>query len=326
MKFRMTQVDDLAVFVKEDFALSNSVRTYGSNLVLLSSARRELRESLPPKRGAVNSFLVKQLQPNCRFDTNLTERVKELAVSGLVRMKPYEPGEAVIRKGQEIDEKALAVLAEIRERARVVSLERQVAVNQVSVQLLGERNLWLVGLLGITGLVLVWVVVRSRRRRRQELSPVLSSTLVHAGAEDEGLPAATFVEVPPAEQEGWQRRALEAERRAERASALAHSSLMPHLAQQLKDSVVQHLAAQMDDLLEVQTAAAEQLAVMQERLERMQAPLQERLRQYEQRISELEVELSQRGQENQLLLHARIEALRWQIDQEKSAEDQARFR
>jgi predicted RNase H-like nuclease (RuvC/YqgF family) len=86
----------------------------------------------------------------------------------------------------------------------------------------------------------------------------------------------------------------------------------------LKDNLVQQLAAQVDDMMDVQAAVADQLSSMEERLERMHAPLQERLRIYEQRISELEGELAQRGQENQLLLRARIEALRWQMEQERS--------
>jgi membrane-associated HD superfamily phosphohydrolase len=315
---RIVRVDDLNQFVKEPFALSNSQPGSVEDFMPLSQARDNLRALLPQQRKPLARYLEKQLQANCRVDSNLTQRVRQFAVSGLVQMKQFEAGEAVIRKGQVIDEKALAILMEIRERARVSQLERQVAVDQVSVQLLSERNIGLAGLLGITALLLLWVLIRAHRRRRQELVPVLSSTLVHHGAEEEALAASTVVEVPSAEHNAWEQRALEAEQRAERAHALARSALMPHLAQHLKDSVLQQLNAQMDDMLDVQAAVAEQLTSMEERLERLHAPLQERLRLYEQRISELETELAQRGQENQLLLRARIEALRWQMEQERS--------
>jgi hypothetical protein len=233
-------------------------------------------------------------------------------------MQQFEPGEVVIRKGERIDAQALASLTEMREAAKVTQLEQQLAVKQVAVQLHSERNVWLAGLLGAAALGLLSLWAWSHRRRRRELLPVLSSSVVHPATATAGLVEATVVEAPPGEEEEWRRRALEAERRIERVQRLARSSLMPHLAQQLKDSVVQQLASQMDDMLDVQAAVADQLAAMEERLERMQAPLQERLRAYEQRISELEQELTQRGQENQVLLRARIEALRWQMDQERA--------
>ncbi|MCU0771673.1 MAG: hypothetical protein MUE94_07895 [Verrucomicrobia bacterium] len=318
LPLNLTPVADLAWFVKEGYALSNATRTSSGDLIPLSTARRALRAAFPDGDAASTGFMVEQLQPNCRFDTNLTQRAKAFAVSGLVRMRQFEPGEVVIRKGQRIDEPALAALSEMREAAKVVHLEQQLAVNRVSVQLLGERNLWLAGLLGGTGLVFVLLLVRSHRLRRRALMPVLSSSLVPAAPETRSFIEANVVEAPPGEEEQWRRRALEAERHVERVQRLARSSLMPHLAQQLKDNVVQQLATQMDDMLEVQAAVAEQLAAMEERLERVQAPLQDRLRAYEQRITELQLELAQRGQENQVLLRARIEALRWQLDQERA--------
>ncbi len=318
LKLSLTTVADLSLFVKEGFAFSNNVAVFGTNLVPLSAAQRTLRAAFPDPDAPHATFMVKQLQPNCRFDTNLTQRVKEFVGAGLVRMRQFEPGEVVIRKGQRIDEQALAALTEMREAAKVVQLEQQLAVNKVAVQLHSERNVWMAGLLGVAALGLVVLLVWSHRRRRRELMPVLSSSIMHQAAGTEGLVEATVVEAPPGEEEEWRRRALEAERRIERVQRLARSSLMPHLAQQLKDNVVQQLATQMDDMLDVQAAVADQLAAMEERLERMHAPLQERLHAYEQRISELELELTQRGQENRVLLRARIEALRWQMDQERA--------
>ena len=146
-----------------------------------------------------------------------------------------------------------------------------------------------------------------------------SSSFLHQGAECEEIDEPTIVDVPPADEGQWRRRALEAEQRAARAKVLAQSNLTPHLAQQLKDNVVQQLAEQMDDMIAVQAVVSEQMSTLEERLERIHAPLQERLRTYEERISELELELTERGQENQVLLQARIEALHRQM-----AEEQAR--
>lgn len=318
LKLRLVSVADLGMYVKEQFAWSNSVPGFATNLLPLATAQSNLVALYPQTRRVVASYMRRQLRPNCRFDAHLTDRVKNLVISGLVRIKRFEPGEVVIQRGQIIDQQALAALAEMHKHAKITSLEQQVAVGKAAVQLLGERNLWLAGLLGVTGLVMVLVMIRSRRRKRRELLPVLSSSFVPEGAEENGWAEPSIVDVPPDSQGEWQRRALEAERRADRASTLARSNLMPHLAQQLKDNLVQQLAAQVDEMLDVQASVAEQLLSMEQRLERMHAPLQERLRIYEQRISELEVELAQRGQENEVLLRARIEALRWQMEQERA--------
>lgn len=317
-RLRLVSVDDLQVFVKEEGALSNSVPSVSRNLIPLAAARRDLHDAFYNRRAVVASFMVNQLQPNCRLDTNLTQRVKDFTVAGLVQMKQFEPGEVVLRKGRVVDSQALVALAEMRENVKVVSLEQQVAVDKVAVQLLSERSLWLAGLLGSTALVLAWVMIRShRRQRRRELVPVLSSSFIHQGAEEEGLTGAIIVDAPPAVGEDWRRRALDAEQHAAQAKTLARSNLMPHLAEQLKDNAVQQLAAQVDDMLNVQAAVSEQMDGLEKRLEHMHAPLQERLRAYEQRISELEQDLAHRGQENQVLLRSRIEALREQMDQEK---------
>ena len=76
---------------------------------------------------------------------------------------------------------------------------------------------------------------------------------------------------------------------------------------------------QMDDMLKVQAAVAEQMASMERRLQQLHAPLQERLRLYEVRISELESQLARRGEENRLLLQAQIDALRHHMELEREA-------
>jgi len=53
----------------------------------------------------------------------------------------------------------------------------------------------------------------------------------------------------------WQQRAIEAERRAEQALAAARADLAPHLAQALKEALVQELASQRKELLQAQQIA-----------------------------------------------------------------------
>jgi hypothetical protein len=92
------------------------------------------------------------------------------------------------------------------------------------------------------------------------------------------------------------------------------AKLAPHLAQALKDAVVQELAAQRRELLRGQQEAAAELTELARRLEQVQTPMFERLRAYEQRISELEKELGEQTKENRELLKLKIEMTRRQLE------------
>ena len=130
--------------------------------------------------------------------------------------------------------------------------------------------------------------------------------------------------VPPVEPDtskveaaAWRQRALEAERRAEQAQAVTRANLAPHLAQVLKETVVQELAVQRRELLKVQEEATMEIAAMIHRLDAVQAPLQERLHSYEARIQELEKELTVLNEENRELLKLKIEMIRRQLEVER---------
>src|SRR5579859_339265 len=130
---------------------------------------------------------------------------------------------------------------------------------------------------------------------------------------------APAAEVTPvnAEVETWRKRAFDAERRADQAQAAARASLAPHLAQMLKETVVQELAMQRRELLKAQEEAALEIAAMIRRFDSVQAPLQDRLRSYEARIQELEKELSALNEENRELLKLKIEMIRHQLEVER---------
>jgi hypothetical protein len=115
----------------------------------------------------------------------------------------------------------------------------------------------------------------------------------------------------------WRQRALEAERRAEQAQAIARANLAPHLAQVLRETVVQELAVQRRELLKAQEEATMEIAAMIHRLDAVQTPLQERLHSYEARIQELEKELTVLNEENRELLRLKIEMIRRQLEVER---------
>jgi chromosome segregation ATPase len=115
----------------------------------------------------------------------------------------------------------------------------------------------------------------------------------------------------------WRQRALEAERRADQAQAVARAGLAPHLVQVLKETVVQELAAQRRELLKAQEEAALEIAAMIHRFDSVQVPLQERLHSYEARIQELEKELAALNEENRELLKLKIDMIRRQLEVER---------
>ena len=111
---------------------------------------------------------------------------------------------------------------------------------------------------------------------------------------------------------------MEAERRAEQALAAAKNELAPHLAQALKEALVQELAIQRKELLQAQQIAIAELSQLTHHLDELKAPMQERLRSYETRIQELEKELAARSEENRELLKLKIEMLRHQLEIERT--------
>jgi hypothetical protein len=106
---------------------------------------------------------------------------------------------------------------------------------------------------------------------------------------------------------------------------LNSAPIAPHLAQALKDAVVQELAAQRRELLAAQHTAAAELTELARRLEAVQTPMFERLRAYEQRIAELEKELGEQSKENRELLKMKIDLLREQIEKERVTSSRINF-
>jgi pSer/pThr/pTyr-binding forkhead associated (FHA) protein len=116
----------------------------------------------------------------------------------------------------------------------------------------------------------------------------------------------------------WQRRAIKAEQKAERAQTALRSGLASQAAQVFKDKMVTTLLTQRDQLLQAQQCAAVEIAELERRLDEMHLPLQSRLAAYEQRIAELEKALASKTEENQELLQVRIELLRRQLETRRS--------
>jgi hypothetical protein len=97
-----------------------------------------------------------------------------------------------------------------------------------------------------------------------------------------------------------------------------HAGLAPHLAQVVKEALVQELAVQRRELLVAQQMATAEIIGLVRRLDELQITMRERVQIYEVQIQKLELELAARTEENHELLKLKIEMIRQQIGVERA--------
>lgn len=77
-----------------------------------------------------------------------------------------------------------------------------------------------------------------------------------------------------------------AEARAQKATAMLRTKMLPHMARWMMQEFMQRLMLQRRVILSDQQTAEREVAELAERLEHVHAPLEDRLRAYERRIAE----------------------------------------
>ncbi len=137
---------------------------------------------------------------------------------------------------------------------------------------------------------------------------------------DASAPSSSLALAPvdAALEDRWKARALAAEARADKASALLKARLLPQLARWMMNELVQRLLSQRAGLLSSQQQAEQEVAELEQRLEKLHVPLEDRLKAYERRIAELERDLAAKGEENRELLKARIDTARKKLASERA--------
>jgi predicted ATP-binding protein involved in virulence len=108
----------------------------------------------------------------------------------------------------------------------------------------------------------------------------------------------------------WEQRALAAEQRADKVTAVVKGGLTPHLARLMKDQLVWTLLAQRNNMVSAQESGVSMVEELEQRLEGIQTEFESRVELYERRISELEQQLAEKAQINRELIAARIEMTR----------------
>jgi hypothetical protein len=278
-----------------------------SSVTTVTRLRDLFRRAFPQPEQAMARGIGKFLQTNCELDPGLTRQARDRDTRQLVVVNHYDAGQVIVQRGEIIDAKTQAALAQLNEKLMPGQLNSQLVAQREKLQAQLEtaaaqkardqevilhnqalaaraRNQWLLaGLAGMVVVVLAALWLRTHNRRR-------APSLLPARVEKSALPAPDFF---PA-------------------------SLTPQVAQILKEAVVQGLAAQRSELLQAQQAAAAEISALVHRLDELKAPMQERVRSYEERIAELQKNLAERNEENRELLKLKIEMTRRQLEAERA--------
>ncbi|HUE36435.1 MAG TPA: hypothetical protein VMO20_03505 [Candidatus Acidoferrum sp.] len=335
---RLVQVKSL----EADLTLDVARHGHGvpvTNVVMISSLRDTFRSEFPQDEQPLARALAEFLRPNCAPDADLTQQAREYTIRPLVVADHYEPGQAIVRQGQAIDAQTKAALDAFNEKLVPAALNQQIAAahqdaQQEQQQAQSER----------AAAQLAQQQQLQAQRDREAAQRQAQQEQQQAAAMQEQALAAQTLALKMHTRNEWlmtvlgaisvlvvlvlwrlisQRRTIPISvparlERMEKAPVGLSPELAPYLAQTLKDAVVQGLAAQRAELLEVQRMAAQEIAELVDRLDQLQAPMQERLRAYQDRIEELQRELAQRTEENRELLKMKIEMMRRQLETERS--------
>jgi len=316
---------------------ADTVPTLGS---VRAKFRRQFSADEQPLAGALAQFLL----PDCFPDLALTREARQFSVRQIVAADHFDAGQVIVHRGDIIDAQALATLAQLNKELVPGTLNRQIAAEQQQAQQESERAQQEAAR-AQTEHDAVQVAQQQQQQAQQDRDRAMllaqqqsqQAAALRAQALDAqnlalkirrrderiftGLAAALLVVFPVLL--GWflkQRKvpvSVPARlQRMEKPVALP-PELAPYLAQTLKDAVVQGLAAQRAELLEVQRQAATEITELVQRLDQLQAPMQERLRAYQERIQELQKDLAERNEENRELLKLKIEMMRRHLESER---------
>ena len=279
-----------------------------TNLITVARLRIFFRESFSQDEQPLAAALAGFLRPACAPDLALTDAYRRRTASQSVVMVHFDLGQVIIPRGRIVDEKALAAIAQLREKIAVKKAASPVAAAK---KIAPEKTVpasapnylgWIAS--GLAGVVAFYFFLKAARPRRQiplmtQAAAMSGQPILFAKVLDDRLqvqPPASVTEI----------------------LKTAPPNLAPQFVDALKEAVVTELATQRRDLLFAQQAAAAEIADLARRLESVQAPLLERLRAYEQRINELEAELANQSKQNRELAQLKIEMLRQQIRSESS--------
>jgi endonuclease/exonuclease/phosphatase family metal-dependent hydrolase len=204
---------------------------------------------------------------------------------------------------------------------------------QTLVKEIGMENVWwLEGLLA-GGIVLTvagfWLLARKTREAARLAATgglsasgagevLIMAPLAQTGAAADVAPVVRLQAPVTSEAQSWQRRAEEAERRADQATDAMRRGVVGQLSRWLRGGLARRLVSDRAQLLEAQRTAALKIQVVDERLTKVEQHIQQRTREYESRIGELEKELAEAQEENRELIREKIAQVRAEMERERA--------
>ena len=213
--------------------------------------RGEFSEGGQPLARALSAFL----KPTCAPDVALTQQARDRAVRPFFIVDHYEPGQIVVHRGALIDVKAKVALEQLHEKLQPVELKYQIEVER-------ERAL-------------------QQSQHERDATASLQNLALKASARNDwltaGLAVLSVITLVAIWQAGIQRRratSLALARTADSQSPSVQSDIAIHLAQAVKEALLQELAAQRVELLKAQQSAANEISKLVHRLDELQLPPQ----------------------------------------------------
>jgi tetratricopeptide (TPR) repeat protein len=205
-----------------------------------------------PLARALSAFL----KPTCAPDVALTQQARDRAVRPFYVVDHYEPGQIIVHRGAPIDVKTKVALEQLHEKLQPVELKYQIEVER-------ERAL-------------------QQSQHDRDATASLQNLALRASARNDwltaGLAVLSVITLVAIWQAGIQRRratSLALARTSE--SPSSQSDIAVHLAQAVKEALLQELAAQRVELLKAQQSAANEVSKLVRRLDELQLPLPQRL-------------------------------------------------
>lgn len=293
-----------------------------TNLVTLGALRQNVEKMAAASERLEARYVAGFLRANCFFDEELTRQDRVRRTEPIHAADRYEAGQVIVKQGDVVTEKTKLALDELQSRTAAqriqatADLERtRVEAEATQAQRAAEETLqtnrWLLATLGVAAIAFVSLGLFLFTRRRVLLE-----------ARRRSASGGQALVVRSAAEDAWRERALAAEARAQQATAMLRTKMLPHLARWMMQEFMRRLMLQRRVILSDQQTAEREVAELAERLEHVHAPLEDRLRAYERRIAELEAELTARGEQDLELIKARIETTRRRLDGERPRESQ----
>jgi hypothetical protein len=310
----MDQTNTALTLADVDRRGRNIART---NSTTLERLRQDALNGTAPAEQPAVKYVTRFVQPNLLYDLELTRQARARRVKDVNVADRYAAGQRLLAKGETVSARVKLALDELRSRTAAdraqaaaarerIRAEAEAAAARSAAEKARRANRWLFAGLGAAAvLVLAMTAFWFRRRRSLDLNPIDSPSAL-------ALPDDAPGELT------WRERALTAEARAQKATAMLRAGLVPHLARWMMNELMQRLLSQRSAVATSRQRAEREVAELATRLEEIHAPLEDRLRAYEQRIAHLEAELAAKGEQNLDLIKAKIETTRKKLEGERS--------